>query len=177
MSNVLIGIIGVILFIGLALAGALFLGPRFQAATNDSKASAIVMGLQQTVQAYEMRRVSTGLPMSADQGNDLSQTLVSGGYLKSAFRNPINPSIGIIAVDAGGTQDAANPVGAVVMTLESGSNTTAKEVCRIIERRAGVQDEQAFDVRVMFDVKLAKDRRLGCFHNAYSDEYAVYAAV
>ena len=43
MSNVLIGIIGVILFIGLALAGALFLGPRFQAATISSKASATVV--------------------------------------------------------------------------------------------------------------------------------------
>jgi len=42
MSNVLIGIIGVILFIGLALAGALFLGPRFQESTNNSRGSAVI---------------------------------------------------------------------------------------------------------------------------------------
>jgi hypothetical protein len=177
MSNVLIGIIGVILFIGLALAGALFLGPKFQSASNDSKAAAVMQGLQQTVNAYEMRRLNEGAVISADKGNDVTQMLIDGGYLKSSFRNPLNRSIGIIAVDDGGTQSASKPIASIVMTLEAGSNTTARDVCRLIEKRAGVADENAFDIRVMFDVKLAKDRRLGCFHNAYSDEYAVYAAL
>jgi type II secretory pathway pseudopilin PulG len=60
MSNVLIGIIGVILFIGLALAGALFLGPRFQEATNNSKASAVVQANAQLAQAAAMYRVQEG---------------------------------------------------------------------------------------------------------------------
>ena len=45
MSNVLIGIIGVILLIGLVLAGALFLGARFQAAADNSRASASVQAV------------------------------------------------------------------------------------------------------------------------------------
>jgi type II secretory pathway pseudopilin PulG len=177
MSNVLIGIIGVILFIGLALAGALFLGPRFQAATNDSRASAIVQALQQTQNAYEMRRVNVGTPTTADQGNAVVQTLIDEGYLKARYRNPFNQAISILAVDDGGTQVATKPISSFVMTLDADTNKTAKEVCRIIERRMGATDDTAYDTPVMFDVKLGRDKRIGCFHNAYSNEYAVYTAI
>ena len=77
MSNVLIGIIGVILFIGLALAGALFLGPRFQEATLNSKASAQVQAMHQIANAANMYRVNEGSAV-----NDVG-TLVSTKYLKS----------------------------------------------------------------------------------------------
>src|SRR3546814_303803 len=60
MSNVLIGIIGVILFIGLALAGALFLGPRFQESTNNSRASASVQAVSQIASAANMFEVQEG---------------------------------------------------------------------------------------------------------------------
>src|SRR3546814_19495658 len=60
MSNVLIGIIGVILFIGLALAGALFLGPRFQESTNNSRASASVQAVSQIASAATMFEVQEG---------------------------------------------------------------------------------------------------------------------
>lgn len=60
MSNVLIGIIGVILFIGLALAGALILGDDFKTASSSSQAAAVVSQLQQTQSAIEMWRLKTG---------------------------------------------------------------------------------------------------------------------
>src|SRR3546814_18801710 len=60
MSNVLIGIIGVILFIGLALAGALFLGPRFQESTNNSRPSASVQAVSQIASAANMFAVQEG---------------------------------------------------------------------------------------------------------------------
>jgi hypothetical protein len=59
-SNVLIGIIGVILFIGLALAGALILGDDFKTATSSSQAAAVMSQLQQTQSAIEMWRLKTG---------------------------------------------------------------------------------------------------------------------
>ncbi len=61
MSNVLIGIIGVILFIGLALAGALILGDDFRTASSSSQAAAIVGQIQQTTSAIEMYRLKTGV--------------------------------------------------------------------------------------------------------------------
>lgn len=77
MSNVLIGIIGVILFIGLALAGALFLGPRFQESTNNSKASAQVAAMHQIANAANMYQVNEGKSTL-----DI-QLLKTGGYLKA----------------------------------------------------------------------------------------------
>ena len=83
MSNVLIGIIGVILFIGLALAGALFLGPRFQEATTNSDASAVMAGIHQVAMAAEMLRVQEGVS-TLTIANDSALT---SGYLKNRPNN------------------------------------------------------------------------------------------
>jgi hypothetical protein len=88
MTNVLIGIIGVILFIGLALAGAFYLGPRFQQATNNSKAMSITQMETQITAAISMKRSDDGVPVVARTAvRDLSET----GYLKSL---PLNPFVG-----------------------------------------------------------------------------------
>ena len=60
MSNVLIGIIGVILFIGLALAGALILGDDFKSSKSDSDAAAIISQMGQASQALAMYELKTG---------------------------------------------------------------------------------------------------------------------
>ncbi len=60
MSNVLIGIIGVILFIGLALAGALILGDDFRSASSSSKAAASIAQGRQIVNALSMHDLKTG---------------------------------------------------------------------------------------------------------------------
>ena len=60
MSNVLIGIIGVILFIGLALAGALILGDDFRSASSASQGAAVMSQLKQTADAADMYRLKTG---------------------------------------------------------------------------------------------------------------------
>ena len=65
MSSVLIGIIGVILFIGLALAGALFLGPRFQESSNTSKAAAATQAVQLVANAISLRNADSGQQMLA----------------------------------------------------------------------------------------------------------------
>ncbi len=84
MSNVLIGIIGVILFIGLALAGALFLGPRFQEATVSSQASAMTASLKQAVDAANLWRLNEGNQRIAQQDT----TFLVPGYLKTELINP-----------------------------------------------------------------------------------------
>jgi hypothetical protein len=61
LSNVLIGIIGVILFIGLALAGALILGDDFKSASSASQAAALMSQLKQAADAADMRRLKTGI--------------------------------------------------------------------------------------------------------------------
>jgi hypothetical protein len=59
-SNVLIGIIGVILFIGLALAGALILGDDFRTASNSSQAAALMSQMKQAADAIDMWKLKTG---------------------------------------------------------------------------------------------------------------------
>jgi hypothetical protein len=61
MSNVLIGIIGVILFIGLALAGALILGDDFKSASNSSQAAALMAQMKQAADAADMRKLKLGV--------------------------------------------------------------------------------------------------------------------
>jgi len=89
-SNVLIGIIGVILFIGLALAGALFLGPRFQQSTNNAKASAAIQAVSQVAQAAAMYRVSEGKTLSTVEN---SSVLKNTGYLKQVPVNTVVPNM------------------------------------------------------------------------------------
>lgn len=60
MSNVLIGIIGVILFIGLALAGALILGDDFRSSSNSAQAAALMSQMKQAADAAEMFKLKTG---------------------------------------------------------------------------------------------------------------------
>ena len=60
MSNVLIGIIGVILFIGLAIAGALILGDDFRTSKATSEAAAIQQQMAQVAAAYDMYKLKMG---------------------------------------------------------------------------------------------------------------------
>ena len=122
MSNVLIGIIGVILFIGLALAGALFLGPRFQESTNNSRASAAVQAVSQVANAANMYQVQEGKTYT---GAD-AQGLVEGQYLKSIPSNPTGTGGGAIVVDAAGTK---------LVTMTLGQNNAA--VCNAIAKQTG----------------------------------------
>jgi hypothetical protein len=84
MSNVLIGIIGVILFIGLALAGALILGDDFKSASNASQAAALMSQMKQAADAAEMRRLKTGVGSTPSIETDF---LVSR-FLKTPAINP-----------------------------------------------------------------------------------------
>jgi hypothetical protein len=83
MANVLIGIIGVILFIGLALAGASFLGPRFNEAQANTKASQISEAISQSVAAYKLRKAQTGAGVKVGYWTDLTNE----GYMKD---RPLN---------------------------------------------------------------------------------------
>ena len=131
MSNVLIGIIGVILFIGLALAGALFLGPRFQESNNASKAAAAAQAVQQVASAITLRNLDSGQQMlAADDAANL-QILLTEKYLKAV---PTNPMTGAPAqlriVDLPGNNIEA----ARWVIMDLGSSEQAREACRAAER-------------------------------------------
>src|SRR3546814_946320 len=80
MSNVLLGIIGVILFIGLALAGALFLGEDFQKASQRNKAMPLAQMAAQISAAASLSETETGREIAAR--SSVSNPVISG-YLRS----------------------------------------------------------------------------------------------
>src|SRR3546814_3543462 len=80
MSNVLLGIIGVILFIGLALAGALFLGEEFQKASQRNKAMLLAQMAAQISAAASLSETETGREIAARSS---VSNLVISGYLRT----------------------------------------------------------------------------------------------
>lgn len=129
MSNVLIGIIGVILFIGLALAGALFLGPRFQEATLNSRGSAAVQAVSQISHAVNMYEVNEGMPLPTNQINALQ----SKGYLKSIPKIGESP---IYMLSPSGCAGCADPrsIGVVYVFADNADN---RKLCGTIMRQVG----------------------------------------
>ena len=181
MSNVLIGIIGVILFIGLALAGALILGDDFRTAGASSKAATIVQGLQQTAIAYNMNTIRTGAPIPSSQGANIVSTLIANKRLKVAPINPVRTDAGgdVAAYDIVGTRTPSRPIHVLTMHLGSFTpNSPLRNVCYEIEAQMGAQNpERDVDTAIGFDVKLARDQRAGCMLNLYSNQYVAYMPV
>ncbi len=144
MSNVLIGIIGVIVFIGLAMAGALFLGPRFQKAAAESEAATATSTIQQIQAAYSMRAVETGDDRYVMGAIDS----LSPGYLRNPPPNPtrggrlnasryeyvphVNNDVLNDADDEGGP-----PVGEYVM-MAIGTDDFARSTCDSMNRGLGI---------------------------------------
>lgn len=160
MSNVLIGIIGVILFIGLALAGALFLGPRFQEASNASKASAYVSEGRQIASAMQMYRVQEGVdvPINLPIGS------LVGTYLKSA---PAGWDLYSLAV----TNSA---VAGFTVIPDTDRN---RAICLRIQIESGQlpQGTAAMDASVVFIRDVYRSRSYGCLKYD-ATQLAVWAA-
>ncbi len=128
MSNVLIGIIGVILFIGLALAGALFLGERFAQSRNTSVASAAVQSVAQIANAINLYNAENGAPLRAGE-DPLMLTQAGARYLKALPINPTGSDAAVIlTVDGNGSGGE----GRLVTMRLSGADL---DVCRAIARQ------------------------------------------
>lgn len=139
MSNVLIGIIGVILFIGLALAGALILGDDFRTASSASKASAVVAQMQQMAAAINMYEVKTGQTFTLQD-----PVILVPRFLKSLPVNPMpyakvdttyasraQPNNDLI-VDQTATQAPGSPATYVTTKLGNIGDTQARDACQSI---------------------------------------------
>ena len=162
MSNVLIGIIGVILFIGLALAGALFLGPRFQESTNNSRASAAVQAVSQVSSAANMYNVQEGQTV-IDGAVAEDSAIRTGGYLKSVPANPTGgPGVPTVETITTGTAPNTVTTRFVRMTL---GGTNAESICKAINKQTKGNE----------DVLAAPAGTAGCTTNG--TVYSAFAAI
>jgi type II secretory pathway pseudopilin PulG len=157
MSNVLIGIIGVILFIGLALAGALFLGPRFQESRNSSIAAAQVQAMQQIVNAIDMYRVQDQgtVPDNVEIGGTGSKQLVDGGYMKSVPKDASGRNATFVPVTSGSDRF-------LLIGLQS------KAVCQAVLKQMGGNPDS-------IPGSIDRARQFGCYGSGTENEYLLTA--
>jgi hypothetical protein len=161
MSNVLIGIIGVILFIGLALAGALILGDDFKSSSAEAKAAAISSMMQQSAQAINMYQLKTGKVLPSAYAGDYA-TFIGPRFIKTTPVNPVN-GMGFLVTHQGGGHDASP---AVLIYTSLGNDAPAKSVCKAIEDMAGTVDTEAAVQPTSYAARTAANRRFGCVNNA-----------
>ena len=126
MSNVLIGIIGVILFIGLALAGALILGDDFRSSRADTAAAASIQIISQVAHAASMRNLKLGTPAASGGLAPLVPR-----FLKSM---PTNPTGGFAPDLHSAASDYTGPAVFSVMEIRNA------DACLAINRQLGVAD-------------------------------------
>lgn len=148
MSNVLMGIIGVILFIGLALAGANFLGPRFNEASANTKAAQISETLSQSVAAYKLRKAQTGAGVKVGYWTDLTNE----GYMKD---RPMSVFVRGVAGDTTGGVETKYMLVSSFVDASAGNDAACVSFARLTEMST------ANTVQSMADAPVGK--RAGCF--------------
>ncbi len=132
MSNVLIGIVGVILFIGLALAGASFFGPITTDSIAQAKAGTITKALSATVTGVALRnRELETVTAAASSADSLVPT-----YIEDVQSNIVTgaPILLTSAIGSSSTGIAAYAVTSL------GSDEAAADVCRFVNASAGNGD-------------------------------------
>lgn len=140
MSNVLIGIIGVILFIGLALAGALILGDDFRSSRSSTIAATIATQMQQISSAIAMRNLKTGTTISA-VNYETNVASLTPRFLKTAPVVPISGAVYRTVDRDGFGRDM--PIHHLQARIGPAGDPVAKAVCREIEAQSGAADPDA----------------------------------
>lgn len=130
MSNVLMGLIGVILIIGLAFAATTYFGSQFQDARNNSRASAALQATAQVAQASNAAYAQIGTAPTVD--TDITAQLVTPGFLKSIPSNPVGSAAPALMTAAGVASGGAD---AEVAVLDLGDS--ADKVCTSIGKQSG----------------------------------------
>lgn len=166
MSNVLIGIIGVILFIGLALAGALFLGVRFQESSSNSKASAAIQAAYQTASAYNMFALEDG-GAHVTGGLAEDDDLFVKGYLKPGVGAPYVGQRPYLMDEFGSGVGNTNRPMAVAIVM--GSGVRWRSVCEAVERQTGrLSSSQPFNDAIRSFASADLVGNAGCQFNGSS---------
>lgn len=182
MSNLLIGIIGVALFIGLAMGAALFVGPQFDEAQTNAQASDTVQAVASVASSVNSYRLATGYSVGPALAS--TQALVDAGYLRDVPANTALNGRQPQIVNAAGVDSANSGAPAtfspkyVIMSL--GAN---QDLCTLIERKVGTISSGSTVSATSRAMEGAVNRQVGCFRIASaatgvaSGDYVVYSRI
>ena len=168
MSNVIIGIIGVILFIGLALAGATYFGPRVTQSTSQAQAGQVMSQLVAISNAVKVRDQER--QMATTGGFNLDY--LAPDYLGDAPSNPTEGPAPFLLDSSGSAGGIASIAGIKV----SGNRSVA--ICNEISRLGG--GPSTAQLRLNANLALP----IGCFRidrdlspQVRKDDYIAYAVI
>jgi hypothetical protein len=168
MSNVIIGIIGVILFVGLALAGATYFGPRVTQSTSQAQAGRVMSELVEISNAVKVRDQERQMATSA--GFDVD--FLAPDYVSDAPSNPTDGPDPFL-LDSNGD---ATGVAAIAAMKISGSRMVV--ICNEISKLGG--GPSTAPVRLSANRELA----IGCFRidrnlsaQIRKDDYIAFAVI
>ena len=108
MSSVLIGIIGIALFMGIAIGSAIFLGPRFEDAQAQALGSNAVQVVSTVAGAVNSFRMTTGYAYGI--GPENVTKLVTAGYLRGLPLNPVIKARYPVMVGSNGLDYVLTPI-------------------------------------------------------------------
>lgn len=163
MSNVIIGVLGVILFIGLAMAGANYLGPAFNRGRGDSMAATFMTVAAQTASAASARLAVDGRRPYADPA--YLNELVSLGYLKVMPR--IDPTAALRTLASNNVGSFSTARADLIVARLPAQWSTACEAIRI---RAGLPETppQLDQPQITAQIGTLPPGSFGCFINNVS---------
>lgn len=172
MSNVIIGIIGVILFIGLAVAGATILGRDFMTASASTDAATVSSHLQQFAQGVQVLKVRRGVILPGTTSSNLGNVLVTNKALEEVPVNPVfaSPYYGA-DINGGATTGELR-----IVFTSLGTSRQARDTCYAIEEAAGnANPVPIIDTPVGFIARSQAAPRLGCMNDAdFGNQFVAY---
>lgn len=186
LSSVLIGIIGIALFMGIAIGSAIFLGPRFEDAQAQSLGSSAISAVSTVAGGVNSYRMATGYAYGA--GLENTQKLVTEGFLRAVPSNMVVAGRDPQIVGSNGLDYASTPVGQqpswnpkfVYMSLG-----TDQGVCGQIMRMLGyLGSGDTYDANTSYAPSVGGDQRpAGCFRTNTASaqiaagDYVAYARI
>lgn len=176
MSNVIIGIIGVILFIGLAVAGAVILGSDFMTASASTQAATVTAHMHQMATGVQVLKARRGVTIPSNVGAGLGNVLVANKALEEVPVNPVVAGSGYVASNPFGGSDGSETR---LIYTDMGASKKARDACFAIEEQAGNPNPAGVvDSPTAFDTRAVQAPRVGCMMDVYiSNHYVAYIPV
>lgn len=127
MANVLLGIVGIVLFVGLSLAGASYFGPLTSDAMTEARASGLIQTLSTTAKAVNVRNREQETMTSASANT----SELAPDFLEETPVNPVTAGAVMLVTDAGVSSTG------IARFVASKLPTEQAEMCSYINRQGG----------------------------------------
>lgn len=158
MSNVLIAIVGLILFVGLAIAGTMYLGDAWEQTRRESEAVQVLEQMNQVMSAVSLFQTERRVELFG--GSDIRSILVANGYLKIY---PISPIMSDDYIFQSSENVDSNSVIGDVVIAPLGDNLFACQVINARGRISNDRNDSLPEVSSATDIRAGLTQQTGCF--------------